>query len=221
VKGTRTGTEALTVPPRPVALHVTFAVAEESMMNWDNLYLMKLSPDWIINETASTYRRYYNVPKAQRFVPPGESTKRDRDWTRLRPNSLDGLTMEDKLMIVAHGSETMCDKWYPRDLADELRGWGLTEIGLITFKVCYIGRGTFLETFVKWAGSHSKIQVGWVKGYRGPCSLAILGGLTKPTEVVYNHNNSGQKSGGARYKIVAGMHAQSVPNSRYVLQDDV
>jgi hypothetical protein len=92
-------------------LFVSFGAAEESRMKWDNLYLMKLSPDWVINETASTYRRYYNVPKAQRFVPPGDSTRRDRDWTRLGANGLNRLTMGDDHQLVAHGSETMCDRW--------------------------------------------------------------------------------------------------------------
>jgi hypothetical protein len=77
---------------------------EGVVMPWNKLYLMKLQCDWIVNSSASAYRKYHNLPKDRCFVPHDESTKRDHNWTMLGAGSLKGLTKDDKLMIVAHGN---------------------------------------------------------------------------------------------------------------------
>jgi hypothetical protein len=190
-------------------------------MKWDDLYLLKLSPDKVINESASTYRKYYTLPRNRRFVPPGESTKADQDWTTLGPDSLRNVKLTDKLMIVAHGSTTEAGDRRFNALADDLASWGLTEVGLITFKCCYLGRGDFLENFVRYAEMVSRIRIGWVKGYRGPAQT-WYGGPVKPSEQVLHHNGWGFKGGNDRYKIVPGYAGLSRPGTRYVLpaEDD-
>ena len=191
-------------------------------MTWTNLFLIKLSPDNIINDTASGYSKYYTIPKSNRFVVPGESEKKNRDWSILGKNSLKQITLRDKLMIVAHGGvDNVATKNY-EDLALALYNWGLREVGLITFKCCLVGRSDFLEQFVRYVGPDDTIKIGWVKGYRGPAILNYRLSTGKPHEEIRNDTASGSKSGASRYKIVAGIHAFSVPNSRYIVheQDD-
>jgi hypothetical protein len=188
-------------------------------MKWNKRYLIKLSPDKIINESATTYRKYYNILAKDRFVPPDQSTKADSDWTRLSGSSLAPVTLQDKLFIVAHGSTTQVADYHANALADTLASWGLGEVGLITFKCCFVGRDKFLEDFVKYAGRVAGIKIGWVKGYRG-ASQTWLGGPLKPIEKVKNVNSLGFKAGESRYKIVAGLENLSVPGSRFTHPDD-
>ena len=192
-------------------------------MKWNNLYLIKLSPDKIINESSTTYRKYYSIPKGRRFVPLNdqqEKTKADSGWTILGQGSLSGLTLSDKLMIVAHGSHTDVAGRQYNVLANELEGWGLQEVGLITFKCCNVGRLKFLEDFVRFAGTVSGIKIGWVKAYRGP-SVTLPGGLIKPTERIGHVSSHGAKSGQKRYKIVPGLTAFTLPGSRYIAYADL
>jgi|KBSSwiStaDraftv2_1062776.scaffolds.fasta_scaffold07794_8 hypothetical protein len=187
------------------------------MSKWNKRYLIKLSPDKVINESATTYRKYYSLPPSDRFVD--ESSKADSGWTTLSSGSLSAITLQDKLFIVAHGSPTHVAEYTARSLADSLAGWGLDEVGLITFKCCHVGRDTFLEDFVKYAGRVSGIKIGWVKGYRG-AAQTWLGGPLKPIERIKNVNSGGFKSGESRFKVVAGLEKISIAGSRYELPAD-
>ncbi|HET8708294.1 MAG TPA: hypothetical protein VFM46_18450 [Pseudomonadales bacterium] len=177
-------------------------------MSWKNLYLIKLSPDKVIDESASTYRKYYSIPAAKRFVETGESHKTDSHWTRLASQSLSHITMADHLIIVAHGSVDRVGNAGPNGLANMLKSYGLEEAGLISFKCCHVGRQSFLEDFLK-AADKSNIKIGWVKGYRGRAATEF-GGLMKPREIVTHKNSLGYKFGSKRYKIVKGKHSHKV-----------
>src|SRR5262249_30874670 len=142
--------------------------------------------------------------------------KADHNWTQLGLGSLNVLTYEDKLMIVAHASVDGVAGRNPANLAQELQGYDLQRVGLITFKCCNVGRGDFLERFAD-AAADRNIKVGWLKGYRGT-TITKAGGLVQPWEAVEHKNSPGFKAGGARYKIVRGRHAHNVvapPGSRY------
>lgn len=50
---------------------------------------------------------------------------------------------------------------------------GLRAVGLITFKACNVGSGTFLEDFVAALNSRG-VTVGWAKGYKGSAATVRL-----------------------------------------------
>ncbi|MBC7701510.1 hypothetical protein [Aquabacterium sp.] len=166
-----------------------------------NTYLLKLSPDSTINESATTYRKYYSLAKEFKFVAPdttNPSSKADSNWTTLKTGVLEGVTLEDTVLIVAHGSKTTVAEKEVHDLAVALSRWGLTKAGCIIFKSCDVGRADFLERFVEKAHA-MKMDIGFVRGYRGTSHTIPL---LKPFELV--HHNGSIKSGSKRYKIVQG-----------------
>lgn len=194
------------------------------MKKWDNVYLIKLSPDRIIDSSATTYRKYYEIGPSQRFVPEGDSNKADTDWGRLKDNvdSLGTLTMRDKLIVVAHGSDTQVGDFTAEEFAKKLIKWGLKEVGLITFKSCNIGRGNFLEDFVAVTSADIRIglvsrrlKVGWVKGYRGT-AMTLFGGPIQPVEMVVALSFPPIKTGDSKYKLLPGAHASEVGHEDYL-----
>src|SRR5690242_4361982 len=146
-------------------------------MKWKKLFLIKLSPDKIINESAETYREWEKVPPEQRWT----NGKADEGWHELykdcfKKEKLAPPTLQDKVMIIAHGStshigndtddDDATSGFSASDLAAKLAFWGAKEIGLLTFKACWIGDSWFLSTFVMKCPDHG-LQIGWVKGYKG------------------------------------------------------
>jgi hypothetical protein len=180
---------------------------------YNDLYLIKLSPDKIINESSTTYSKYYTIPQARRFVLPYESTKADTNWTHLGPQALSGVTANDKLLIVAHASPTAVANMTYTALVNEMYAWGLREVGLIVFKCCNVGRGTFLESFAQHAFTRWDMKIGWLKGYRGPSGTwgGYLG--LAPQETVMDRSATkvlnmtlAIKTGSKRYKEVPGFN---------------
>ncbi len=217
-------------------------VNEESAVKWGNLFLIKLCPDNVINESAETYREWEKVPDNQKWADE-EST----GWQRLENRCFKGQgiptpTLQDKIMIIAHGStthvgtpasavETPGGSGYDaHELATWLAAWGIEEIGLLTFKCCYVGAGSFLEDFVRHLPK-KKLKVGWVKGYKGPAStikrswweVPVIGGVTgKPYESIGRDTGLLSTVGipayaDDRFKIVRGNAAMNMPNSRFAV----
>ena len=207
-------------------------------MKFRRLYLIKLSDDPIIDKSATTYRKFYQVPKERKFVSRAAdaytdhraSTKANTKWSLLSSLSLFNVGINDKLMIVAHGSITKCGGFLPEELAKKLRECSLTSVGLITFKCCHLGSGDFLEDFRDHAAK-AGIKVGWVKGYRGVAhthggdhggdgghKLHLPGQLlSKPNETIDGPYGVGSN----RYKIVECKASYNVPgSSRYIVAQD-
>jgi hypothetical protein len=216
-------------------------------MKWDKLFLIKLAADKTIDESAEVYREWEKVPDNQLWADP-----RCAGWQELvkgcfKQSRIPTPTIKDKLMIIAHGSPTHVgvesssatetlggDGYDAKELARFLAQWGVTAIGLVTFKACYIGKGRFLEDFVL-ALPKFKLEVGWVKGYKGPAAtinrtawdVPFLGGTTgKPYESI-TREEPGLLSyigapayGDDRFKIVRGNAAHKVSvkgPSRYTI----
>lgn len=74
-------------------------------MKFTRLFLIKLSPDEIIDDSAELYRDWYQVPQERRWSNVG-----DANWGELSEGCIgrDGEkpTLQDKLMVIAHGSKT-------------------------------------------------------------------------------------------------------------------
>jgi hypothetical protein len=205
-------------------------------MKWNNLFLIKLTPDKAIDDSAKEYQEWEKVPDKQCWSDP-----KCAGWQELVKGCFKQCspkpTINDKLMIIAHGSpshvgiasssatETPGQEGFDAEnLARFLAQWGVTQIGLITFKACYIGAGTFLEDFVQ-AVPKFKWDVGWVKGYKGPAitikrewwDVPFLGGTTgKPYEKITREQPGLMSYVGApaygddRLKIVRGNAAHRV-----------
>lgn len=134
----------------------------------------------IISDSAMDYANERQIPLARRFSTRKRETSK-KNWYDLRPfnyngkfsplaaNCLKPVTIKDKLFIVAHADEEEVGPMSAMNLAGMLKSYGLSSVGLITFKACNVGTGGFLEDFVA-ATTRYGIIIGWVKGYRGSAS---------------------------------------------------
>lgn len=211
-------------------------------MKWGNLFLIKLSPDKVIDDSSEVYREWERVPDKQKWADPKSDGWQELYKGCFSDGGVPTPTIKDKVMIIAHGSTTHVGTessavenpggagYNAHDLAYWLNRWGIKEIGLLTFKCCYVGAGNFLEDFVRALGTNN-LKVGWVKGYKGVAStikrgwtdVPFIGGVTgKPYESI--SRESGLLAsvglplyGNDRFKVVRGNAAMNVPNSRYEL----
>jgi hypothetical protein len=165
-------------------------------------------------------------------------------WKKLEPfcfHQGTQPTLQDKLMIVAHGSPDNVgggvatdggyfageNGYYPFELAEAMSTWGIEAIGLISFKCCDVGKGQFLEDFIR-AAKKVGLKIGWVKGYTGAATTArnlpFVGKpteyITTPKELFFGKSISLPVTGSDRFKIVKGTHPFTVPSSRYFADSD-
>jgi hypothetical protein len=119
----------------------------------------------VIQEAVEKYTLYYQIPRAQQF------TNRPAEYglfTELTAGCLGAITLQDKLLVFAHADKDDVGPYGPLKLCKALHGWGLRKVWFISFKACDVGKGTFLEDFVRACGGRDhSIEVGWVKGYCG------------------------------------------------------
>jgi hypothetical protein len=205
------------------------------MPKFERLFLLKLSPDAVIHASATLYFEWTQVPESRKW-----STQDSPGWNKLEPHCLhktfnkDYPTIKDKMMIIAHGTETEIGEegdgegmgtFPPAVLAAKLKRWGIKEVGLITFKCCNLGKGNFLNDFVNAAGTNG-IQIGWVKGYTGGAATNKSMFIGKPSESITRPMSfMGVQMdvpvvGSDRFKIVKGTLPFNVPDSRYLLDSD-
>lgn len=133
----------------------------------------------IITDSAKHYRDFYKIPQDKTF------TNRPRDYhlfTKLTATSLAGVSLADKLYLIAHADTKEVGPYKPKELVKHLAGWGLTAAGVVVFKACEVGIKSYLEDFVT-ACTNNGIQVGWVKGYMG-AAATTLGYGSKPRETI-------------------------------------
>ena len=186
---------------------------------WNQLYFLKYYGDEIIDESAEMYTKFFGQVPANHKLTTGES---GGGWTNVRDGMkpFQRVTIADKLFIVSHGEangEIGAGK-NAGMLVQDLKRWGLTQVGLITFKCCNLGRGAFLELFVS-ACSIRGITVGWAKGYTG--TAVTFKGLTGgPSEFIQGDHNF-PKFGNDRFKIAQGNHPTPLEKfERYSYKED-
>jgi hypothetical protein len=140
-------------------------------------------------------------------------------FSALSPTSFLSVTENDKLFIFAHGNDfgisfmsddglrpegTTAPKNAAGDnavaLAKMLKAHGLSRVGLITFKSCFVGRGYFLNNFAS-ALAMNGIQAGWLKGYKGAAATVAKTGGGVTEEIT---RNGKVLVDGQRLKVIRG-----------------
>ncbi len=174
----------------------------------------------IITESAMDYANHHNIPLARRFSTRKRETGgfdlRPFEWrgqfSKLQPTSLSAMKTQDKLFVFAHADPSEVGFASARLMAGILQANGLRAVGLVTFKACKVGVGSFLEDFVASCVSRG-IVIGWAKGYNGSAATVSKNG--RPSERIRGNAPSPGAArpilqGDDRYKIV------SSPNNPFV-----
>lgn len=136
-------------------------------MKWKNAAILILGNDATIFGSAYEYvLRYqvgpYCVLTDQTFRPasmPG--------WMQsATPNAFAGrVTRRSKLIVVGHGTLDTVGQYTPIGLTLRLMVLGIREVGLVSFKCCHTGAGSFLDDFAATC-DRMKLTFGWCIGYR-------------------------------------------------------
>jgi hypothetical protein len=153
------------LPPLPLRQRVERILPKGPLMKWRNVVVLCLDGDdeSIRTLTANMFGRYYidqdlDDNEVRCFGGTGQS--------KPQTGCLRGLSdLHTKVVICGHGNEYMVDTYYPRNLAAYLLQLGLSEVGLLSFKSCEVGKGAYLDEL---AGElhHLGVQVGWLVGYK-------------------------------------------------------
>jgi hypothetical protein len=179
-------------------------MASRHSAKWNELYFLKYDADKVIDDSAQTYSAFFHHISAEHKLTNGD---RGNGYTSVedRAFALRPMTIADKLFIISHGGANgvIGEDKSPDTLVRDLKNWGLKNVGLVTFKCCHLGRGSFLEMFVS-ACSQRGVTVGWVKGYTG-LSRTTYGITGEPWELVLGDHKI-PKFGDARFRIVKGNH---------------
>jgi hypothetical protein len=176
----------------------------------------------IISRSALQYAMWKGIPLARRFSSRRrETSSRSRfdirpfahkgEFSPLTGTSLNQLTYKDKLFLFAHANAAEVGPASANVLAGMLQLAGLRAVGLITFKACDVGVGSFLEEFVASLARRG-VVVGWAKGYKGAAATDTTsagGNITHVQERIY-HDDRNEINGDARVKIVTS------PNNPFV-----
>jgi len=142
-------------------------------MKWTQAHLLCLHiKNKVIRDSALAWKKRYDIPRNRCYslLPP---VQWGNDFCLLQQNSLAQVGADDKLMIVAHGSEASVHSFDPEKLAKLLANNGLQHAGLIPFKACLVGKGGYLDTFHNECVMQH-MQIGWYIGYKR--ETATMGG---------------------------------------------
>jgi len=134
---------------------------------WNKYFILNLS----MNDRQTcmhtgwwSYR--YHVPITRIFVLAGVG-----GWSGGGASfPLAEVDLSSKLIIVGHGHPWAIEGMDASQLAHKLHAFGLRQVGLISFKSCYLGAGPFLDEFAAALDGHGT-RFGWLIGYRGSVRL--------------------------------------------------
>ncbi|WP_039056493.1 hypothetical protein [Enterobacter sp. Bisph1] len=136
-------------------------------MKWNNVAILVLSKiDFAVETTVFNCLRNYPSSYLVSKYPPEKGSALKNVELAVGGILTSKLTLFSKLIIVAHGTHDTCGLYFPGLLAVYLNYLGVRKVGLISFKVCSIGEGLFLETFAHECIKYN-IEFGWCLGYRG------------------------------------------------------
>ncbi|RAU35204.1 hypothetical protein V1599_14875 [Enterobacter sp. ECC-175] len=137
-------------------------------MKWANYYLLILENDKQCFENAIYLIERYNIP-----VENINTTQPINGFPHLNYDFLKGIGLSDKLMIIGHGRQSppaiggVKMQYSPSQLALFLKDqYKVNEVGLISFKACDLGNGSFLYDFFE-AFTSGGGKIGGCIGYKG------------------------------------------------------
>ncbi|PHM30482.1 hypothetical protein [Xenorhabdus innexi] len=157
-------------------------------MKWGKVFMLSFPvnrpnrPRDPIIPTSEIFKRRYQIPEAHTFATramPGYKCLPRPHSQPSRPaiKPFSQCDLNSKLIIVAHGSDNGNSIYHEEfgrldgaSLARMLIDYGLTQIGLISMKVCQAGKGEFLSVLIKTLIEEGA-QIGWAIGYRSNVSL--------------------------------------------------
>ncbi len=165
----------------------------------------------VIKTSALAYQKLKRVPPGRMFVTDKEGARINYETFRdLSMNCMADMNENDKLFIFAHGSSAAVGNLEPKYVAARLEYAGVKRVGLITFKSCDVGRGSFLEEFVEEL-KKVKINIGFAKGYNGGSQTVDLPAGPAVIEKVWTDDYK-EIHGNARFRIVKGHFSYSKAN---------
>jgi len=150
----------------------------------------------------------------------GTLETRAADAIPLSPTSLAAADRSSKLMIVTHGSESGPGGIFMKMLAVKLKDAGLKEVGLISFKSCFMGNDEFLDYFSLYLSKNLGIDHGWLIAYRGEITtlksrFGVAWHMSLVTyEDIFFHRHEHKDSDSARIRLVKGNIDVILPGSR-------
>ena len=136
-------------------------------MKWTDAAIVALDPtDPIVMRHARAWRDRYSIPMDRCFAYSNTAID---GFQPAEAHSLSFAGLSTKLIVVCHGLEQglvvqrrLC---FAESAAGLLVAWGLRSVGLISFKACLLGAGTFLND-VEADLRRRQVQIGWLIGYR-------------------------------------------------------
>lgn len=186
-------------------------------MKWNDVYILLLSDGQrpMEADAARLYKDRYYVPDDHCF-----SLQPIAGFTPISSGCLGGSTMESKIIILSHGNQwIICVGPRPlnyRDFALYMQNdLGLRRAGLLSFKCCRLGEGTFLEAFRSILGA---MRIGYMIAYRYETMTRTFGDnvvhiATGPLDGMERIMSSGRKKrpDELRVKVVEGNHPTVSP----------
>ena len=144
-------------------------------MKWKEAAIMLLDPaDRVIREAAYVWRERYRIPTERSFsfrYPRGGALAGEvpLGFQPLGEGSLSFCELGTKLIVVSHGlPEGVALRRSilgAGEFSKLLSVCGLEAVGLLAFKGCLLGKGTFLDRLVAHLSARH-IGVGWLIGYK-------------------------------------------------------
>lgn len=186
-------------------------------MKWKEAAILLLDPaDRVIRDAAYVWRERYRIPLDRSFslrYPDGRplAGQLPLGFQALTPGALSFSGLGTKLIIVSHGlpdgialHRTLLGS---REVAKLLAAGGLKEVGLLAFKGCLLGQGTFLDQLAAHLSSRN-IGVGWLIGYKD---------VSRTRTLILNSPATGPRTYG--YEAI-GLQDLMVRDAVYKLPDD-
>lgn len=167
---------------------------------WGKIYLLKATyadsgmdeENVKVDNSVKRYRERYKSNKKGQLQP---TITLKTDWKENTPpddcsykniyacggtlidksEPLKEATLNDKLIIVTHGSSTSIGRLKFRKVSKALKKSGMRQMGLIAFKTCRVGARTFLQDLSLRVSKFA--QVGYYVGYTDEAEMIKRGGL--------------------------------------------
>ncbi|EHR8377115.1 hypothetical protein K5Z09_004566 [Escherichia coli] len=132
---------------------------------WNKVYLLVLDDRGApLRDCIRSYKRRYNIDNTSEV-----NIRNVIDNGGCTGNELSGVTINDKLIVISHSDSRYLRAQKlgflsPFEFVELLYNLGLKEVGIISFKCCYLGAGSYLDDINNEL--FSDIKVGYMSAYK-------------------------------------------------------